>query len=85
MTRLAAKNTAPTASGELSAWQNVYGTYPQKDLIWHLAVLNHKEGSQKTTFFFFFHFLEGAFSKAKANDIVYGEKRKPHETTNNTG
>ena len=54
VTRLAAKNTAPTARGEFSELQNVYGTYPQKDLIWHLAVLNHEEGSQKTTFFFFF-------------------------------
>lgn len=30
---------------------------------WSLAVLNHGERAQKTTFFFFLHFLQGTFSK----------------------
>lgn len=76
MTRLAAKNTAPTARGEFSELQNVYGTYPQKDLIWHLAVLNHEEGSQKT-FFFFFTFSKEHSQKQKQMTL-FMEKKENH-------
>lgn len=42
-------------------------------------------GIPQNNLILFLHFLQEAFSKAKANDIVSGEKRKPHKTTSNTG
>ena len=42
-------------------------------------------GIPPNNLFLFLHFLQEAFSKAKANDIVSGEKRKPHKSTSNTG
>lgn len=76
-TCLAATNSAPTARRELSAWQNVYGTYPQENLTWHLAVLNHQEGSPKTTCFCFCTFSK-KHSQKQRQMTLFLEKKENH-------
>lgn len=63
----AAKNNAPGTRQEFSPWQNVYGTFPQKNL--ESSSFKPWGGILKNNFFC-------TFSKAKANYIVYGEKKK---------
>ena len=72
MNRLAAKNNAPGARQERSAWQNVYGTFPQKNLA--PDSFKPRGGIPKNNFFF--ALSPRTFSKAKANYIFNGEKKK---------